>query len=626
MDADFSPSTGEATHGGGVSLCTNCDNADVSKFDSRIIFGCDSDEEVTYMSCEQCDTMISDRDWTKRLDDLQLVLSRRYGANGIPFDTRETHEGIDERISRGYPAFGATTSSDFDPEISQANIQELCNVILKLPCDCGNRDPNKFSAIQNTKGQDIPGLRHCEMCGTCSGVDDSMTLNDLKDLLSKAEYRTTPCAKCSNCDVNQFMFEENQDEVKLRCMECDTYVTVEDEHASEGHAKSSSKSKSPSVSNMSVQCECGNHDPELFIISVDDNGDPCEVECTNCHRQFTCNYHFDIACYCGNVNQERYHYTFKDCDELVKVTCQQCERSYQPKEWLRLSALSNRSKSLILPKTEIRSIYDLDEGDHITWHRDIGYWHHAIIVEVGYLSRQLKVIEYDGPIKRSGVLFFVPNGKIVEHWITTDPEKEKLYRVDYNPVACLRTEEVLRRARMRLGENSYCILSNNCEHFAHSCKTGYAKSVQVKTFIENVWKMGTSVTSMATWGLIRNGIKLVGKSFALLNKVPVSGTTVVCIEAHALMQNIYRHAEERRKGNISQDVFTDAVIKDITASVFSITGASLGSFLGSLLLPFPPLGSLVGATLGLCLGHLLGPLIGRQIMHLKPACNTVNHY
>jgi hypothetical protein len=48
----------------------------------------------------------------------------------------------------------------------------------------------------------------------------------------------------------------------------------------------------------------------------------------------------------------------------------------------------------------------------------------------------------------------------------------------------LSSEETVRRARSRLGEKRYNLLSNNCEHFALWCRYGTNKSVQVeKAFI-----------------------------------------------------------------------------------------------------------------------------------------------
>jgi hypothetical protein len=41
-------------------------------------------------------------------------------------------------------------------------------------------------------------------------------------------------------------------------------------------------------------------------------------------------------------------------------------------------------------------------------------------------------------------------------------------------------EETLERALSRLGETSYRLFSNNCEHFVLWCKTGYAESEQAE--------------------------------------------------------------------------------------------------------------------------------------------------
>lgn len=41
------------------------------------------------------------------------------------------------------------------------------------------------------------------------------------------------------------------------------------------------------------------------------------------------------------------------------------------------------------------------------------------------------------------------------------------------------SEEIVRRARSRLGEHRYRLLSNNCEHFAEWCVNGLHRSCQV---------------------------------------------------------------------------------------------------------------------------------------------------
>jgi Lecithin retinol acyltransferase len=43
--------------------------------------------------------------------------------------------------------------------------------------------------------------------------------------------------------------------------------------------------------------------------------------------------------------------------------------------------------------------------------------------------------------------------------------------------------EVVRRARLRLGENRYHVLTNNCEHFCEWCVRGEHRSYQVDDVI-----------------------------------------------------------------------------------------------------------------------------------------------
>jgi lecithin:retinol acyltransferase len=41
-------------------------------------------------------------------------------------------------------------------------------------------------------------------------------------------------------------------------------------------------------------------------------------------------------------------------------------------------------------------------------------------------------------------------------------------------------EEIVRRARSRLGESDYRLLTNNCEHFCNWCLSGVSRSVHVE--------------------------------------------------------------------------------------------------------------------------------------------------
>jgi hypothetical protein len=81
-----------------------------------------------------------------------------------------------------------------------------------------------------------------------------------------------------------------------------------------------------------------------------------------------------------------------------------------------------------------------------------------------------------GPIERTSLRAFAGGRKIhVRHY----GEKRSV-------------ASVIARARSRLGENRYCLATNNCEHFATWCITGARESRQVDE------RVGTAILGVAT--------------------------------------------------------------------------------------------------------------------------------
>jgi hypothetical protein len=60
---------------------------------------------------------------------------------------------------------------------------------------------------------------------------------------------------------------------------------------------------------------------------------------------------------------------------------------------------------------------------------------------------------------------------------------EEITVVSYPEDSCSAAGVTLRRAMGRLGEQNYNLLFNNCEHFAHWCKTGRHRSSQVEDWL-----------------------------------------------------------------------------------------------------------------------------------------------
>jgi hypothetical protein len=108
-------------------------------------------------------------------------------------------------------------------------------------------------------------------------------------------------------------------------------------------------------------------------------------------------------------------------------------------------------------------------GAHLVTPRR-GFLHHGIYVGDG------KVVHYSGfadglhggPVEEVNLDRFA-NGRPV--WVQA------------NAPAIFAAQEVVRRARSRVGEDSYRLLRNNCEHFCEWCLRGEHRSYQVEALL-----------------------------------------------------------------------------------------------------------------------------------------------
>ena len=61
-------------------------------------------------------------------------------------------------------------------------------------------------------------------------------------------------------------------------------------------------------------------------------------------------------------------------------------------------------------------------------------------------------------------------------------------------------EDVVLRARARLGENRYHILRNNCEHFCEWCLSGVSRSRQLESLLARLGAVAIAIMdAIATW-------------------------------------------------------------------------------------------------------------------------------
>lgn len=98
-------------------------------------------------------------------------------------------------------------------------------------------------------------------------------------------------------------------------------------------------------------------------------------------------------------------------------------------------------------------VTDVSSGDHLFVQR-LGYTHHALYYGQG------NVIHYSGDyIVMDSIKAFSGGEKILKkNWLESP--------ASYSPT------EIIERARLRLGENRYNVIFNNCEHFVRWCRCG----------------------------------------------------------------------------------------------------------------------------------------------------------
>lgn len=104
-------------------------------------------------------------------------------------------------------------------------------------------------------------------------------------------------------------------------------------------------------------------------------------------------------------------------------------------------------------------------GAHVVTPR-FGFSHHGIYVGNGC------VVHY------GALIYDIIRKPVEEVSLECFAQKRPVFVVEHDETtAC--AEEVIRRARSRLGEGSYRLLTNNCEHFCEWALHGEARSFQV---------------------------------------------------------------------------------------------------------------------------------------------------
>lgn len=199
------------------------------------------------------------------------------------------------------------------------------------------------------------------------------------------------------------------------------------------------------------------------------------------------------------------------------------------------------------------------KGDHLKVNRIGGvYSHHGI-----YIGGE-KVIHFNGEPGEGK-----SQASVVEDSLSTFSSGGAVEVVDYQNEK-FSGEQVVERAKLRLGETGYNLGFNNCEHFARWCKTDCPRSLQVETTL-----LGSSVGNVGFIG----GLGGVGTTMA------IAATTAT--------------TEDKSK----------AAKKAACTLGGAATGSVIGGVLGSVA---GPAGTMVGKSLGKSIGGAIGANIGEN--------------
>ena len=85
-----------------------------------------------------------------------------------------------------------------------------------------------------------------------------------------------------------------------------------------------------------------------------------------------------------------------------------------------------------------------------------------------------------------------PSETIEQTDLSTFSQGNPIYVAEYSPGFGYIPDVVVERAKSRLGEHDYNLLTNNCEHFTSWCKTGISDSKQIRNYLPAITTLDIS--------------------------------------------------------------------------------------------------------------------------------------
>ena len=123
--------------------------------------------------------------------------------------------------------------------------------------------------------------------------------------------------------------------------------------------------------------------------------------------------------------------------------------------------------------------------------------------------------------------------------------------VPYGDGECSSPGVTLRRAMGRLGEQNYNLLFNNCEHFAHWCKTGRHRSAQV----ENWWQTSSlGAQALGEWmpAAVLNAARTLLRQGLRLNDTQIEQGRALARRSLEQLDGLRQKLEERLEAELAR--------------------------------------------------------------------------
>jgi hypothetical protein len=352
---------------------------------------------------------------------------------------------------------------------------------------------------------------------------------------------------------------------------------------------------------IDYECKCKKSTSDTITIKLDESSNTIFIRCLVCDRENFVAFN-PKNCKCNDSTG--HNIIFDELGFVLKVECVVCHATVDCRVDRKVDVTTCATgDGTPMGRTNIRSFTELKTGDHIAWHQRLAYWHHAIVVDVR--DDKIQVINYDGPVGTAS------KGEIVKEW---NDSCDQLYRIDYCPKDCNHPDTVVERAHSKIGERSYNLLTNNCEHFARWCKTGHKRSLQAESFGRSIWKrlvlLADISRSKRGQAAIKHGMKALRSSSSAVTSKRASNlltpALVIGHEVKFVISDLVNAHKQRQMGCITRDEFIKITIKRVSEGCASIAGITFA-------LVIPVMSNGAGCTVAAMIGQGIGAVVGRQL-------------